>query len=105
MEPHERRLPGLVLVPVVVTSALVGLALSVLGWSGWLLGAAVLVLGLVGRTTGARWADWAVPVGVGLVLGTLASLLMAGDGRAGAAGAELGVPEHVQGGDDLSRRG
>ena len=76
MEPHERRLPGLVPVPVVVVSALVGLALAVLGWSGWLLGAAVLVLGLVGRSMGARWSDWAVPIGVGLVLGTVAYLLL-----------------------------
>jgi hypothetical protein len=76
VETHERRLPGLVLVPVVVMSALVGLALAVLGWSGWLLGPAVLVLGLVGRSTGSRWADWAVPVGLGLVLGTVIYLLL-----------------------------
>ncbi|PFG40833.1 hypothetical protein ATJ97_3373 [Georgenia soli] len=76
MEPHERRLPRLVVVPVVVMGALVGLALAVLGWSGWLLGTAVLVLGLVGRSTGARWAGWAIPIGVGLVLGTLVYLLV-----------------------------
>ncbi|GAA4287342.1 hypothetical protein [Georgenia daeguensis] len=76
METHERRLPGLVLVPVVVMCALVGLALGVLGWSGWLLGPAVLVLGLVGRSTGPRWADWAVPVGAGLMVGTVIYVLL-----------------------------
>jgi hypothetical protein len=76
VDTHEQRLPGLVLVPVVVMCALLGLALAVLGWSGWLLGPAVLMLGLVGRSTGSRWADWAVPIGVGLMVGTVIYLLL-----------------------------
>ena len=95
MEPDERQLPRLVLVPVVVLCALVGLALAVLGWSGWLLGAGVLVLGLVGRSTGARWAGWAVPIGVGLVLGTLVYLLVLAVGPAPSGSTDLSPPRQV----------
>jgi hypothetical protein len=98
METHDRRLPALVAVPVIVLAMLCGLALSVLGFFGWLLGPSLLVLGVIGRWTGARWAPWALLVGGGLLVGTLAYVLVglltpdgpgpgpgSGDGTGGAA--------------------
>jgi len=76
VDTHERRLPGLLLVPIVVMCALLGMAMAILGWSGWLLGPAVLMLGLIGRSAGSRWADWAVPIGAGLTAGTVIYLLL-----------------------------
>ncbi|WP_418606946.1 hypothetical protein [Georgenia sp. SUBG003] len=69
-------MPSLVAVPVIVLAVLLGVALSVLGLFGWLLGPSLLVLGVVGRRTAARWAGWALLVGAGLLLGTVGYLLL-----------------------------
>lgn len=74
--PRGPRLPALVAVPVVVLALLLGLALSVLGLFGWVLGPSMLVLGAIGRWTAARWAPWALLVGAGLLAGTLAYVLV-----------------------------
>jgi hypothetical protein len=91
METGEGRLPALVAVPVIILAVLLGLALSVLGFFGWLLGPSLLVLGAIGRRTGARWALWALLVGAGLLLGTMAYVVLGlltpdGPGSGGGTG-------------------
>jgi len=75
METGDGRMPALVAVPVIVLAFLLGLALSVVGFFGWLLGPSLLVLGVIGRRTAARWATWALLIGAGLMLGTVGYLL------------------------------